>query len=45
MHVFKRTKDKLLIKNGVLLNQRVRIADQIRQMHANAEVPVPSNLC
>ena len=33
-----RMKDKLTIKNGVLLSQRIKISEQIKQLVATAEV-------
>jgi hypothetical protein len=35
---FKRMKEKLLAKNGVLLSQRIRITEQIRLLQATSEV-------
>ena len=33
-----RMKDKLMTKNGVLLSQRIKILDQIKQLEATADV-------
>ena len=33
-----RMKDKLMTKNGVLLSQRIKISEQIKQLEATADV-------
>jgi hypothetical protein len=38
LKMLKRNKEKLFIKNGVLLNQRIKISEQIKQLQAVAEV-------
>jgi hypothetical protein len=38
LKMLKRNKEKLFIKNGVLLNQRIKISEQVKQLQAVAEV-------